>query len=233
VQVFEASTEAELLDKLVTAQENATRKIRDLAKTVKPAQQTTEKSELTADEEFILGQSMLTKPSEAFTKLFEKTVGMPLNAFKTSLERVNAFERAQARNDASTEFVKRNPDYYAIPANGNRLIAFLSANKLEHTVENLEKAYQDLNSGGLLEAKSAATNATTDDTAAANSDDTSRIEETEQEQKVIAPVVRKKAASGLSSSSRNAAPTRATGPTEQELYDMPLEQLRELAERQS
>src|SRR5437868_2462551 len=61
VQVFEAPTLEELVDKLAKAQENATRKIRELAAKVKiePAPET--KSKLSPDEEFVLGQEMLSK----------------------------------------------------------------------------------------------------------------------------------------------------------------------------
>jgi len=220
VQVFEGDSMEALLDKLTDAQRNATRKIRELSaqKQPDPAPEPT----FSDDEEWVLGQELLTKPSEAFGKLFERMVGKPLDAFKSDMARLNAFERAQAEYQASTNFVQKHPEFHQTPANGERMERYLEVYKLPPTVENLEKAFQELSKSGLLEAKP---EVPPSDGSGAPTTEPARIVPSADD---VPPA--RRAASGLSAR-RNAPVNRSTEPTEEEAENMPLEKLRELAQR--
>jgi hypothetical protein len=213
-QVFEGASWEELADKLANAQLHATRKIRELShapKKEEPAPAPTA-SEMTEDERWLISQEFLTDPDKAFDKLVERRL---LPKLQPQLEKIKAIERQEQAEVASNEFVGSHPDYYATPKNGEKLVRYLNTWKMDATVENLEKAYQELNESGLLEAKPEVV-ANTDaesDTRIANSD-------------TVRPV--RKVASGLSGK-RSAPALVPQGPTEEELYEMPLEKLRELA----
>lgn len=209
VQVFSADSLEELVDKLTEAQLNATKKIRELNSRVPKPQ--SEPKPRSADEEFAISQELMTKPTKAFQKLFQEMVGMPITDFKSKFERVEAFEKAQAWQQAQTDFVAQTPDYHAIPANGKKLTDYLRLNNLPGTIESLTKAFAELNSAGLLQVKPAAETEVTTETVVPK----------------VQPTVRR--SSGLST--RGTTPVRrpvSQGPTEEELYSMPLEKLREL-----
>src|SRR5207248_2228797 len=72
VQVFSAPTKDELLEKLIEAQENATRKIREL--TAKPVVAPAPVAPVAPnpDEEAALAQEFLSEPIKAFEKLYTK-----------------------------------------------------------------------------------------------------------------------------------------------------------------
>lgn len=208
VQVFRATTQEELIEKLVTAQKNASKKIRELNARL-PRQEN--KPERNADEEFGLAQEFMTTPSKAFQKLFKDTVGMPIEEFKTKIDRVNAFEAAQAREQAGRDFVAQTPEYFPSVKNGTRISNFLKTYQLEPTPENMTKAFTELNESGLLEAKP-----------------------TEAPTPTPTPTpAPRRSGSGLPVRG-SAQPSRPTnsGPTEEELYNMPLEKLRELGRTQ-
>jgi hypothetical protein len=155
VQVFEADTAEDLIDKLAKAQENATRKIRELNRVTKSQPEPYKPRELSEDEEFVLSQEFMTKPSAAFQKIFKDVVGLPIEEFRTKMERVAAFEQAQAADQASTAFIEAHPEYVANPQNGQRLVKYLETYKLPTTPENLDRAYRDLSASGLVEVKAA------------------------------------------------------------------------------
>lgn len=206
VQVFQGSSLEELVDKLVVAQENATKKIRQLAAEKPPAV----KKPRSADEEFVLGQKFMSKPSEAFSQMFEAEVGMPISEFKSNVEAVKAFNETKAADDAANKFVALTPDYFANPSNGKKIQRYLEVNRLPATVETLTKAYTELNADGLLAAKPA--------------------EKAEAATEVVTRP--KPKSSGLST--RGGAPKpAATQPTEKDLYTMPLAQLRNMANKQA
>lgn len=216
VQVFQATSMEELVDKLVQAQEHATRKIREMsAAQPKPVAKKTR----TADEEFMLSQEFMSKPSQAFEKLFQDTVGMPIGEFKTNVDAVKAFNNTRAADAAAEKFVAITPDYFANQSNGKKIQSFLKTYSLPATVENLTKAYTELNTDGLLAAKPAVKEVTQD----------TPIPEVQPT--VIKP---KPKSSGLSSRGGVATrPLAQQGPTEAELYQMPLAQLKQLANSQA
>jgi hypothetical protein len=120
--------------------------------------------------------------------------------------------------------VKTHDDYLPNASNGKTLAAWLQNNgEKEFSAENLEKAYQDLKQSGLLMLKAEGADEPTGD----ESKDAVRIEQPKPE----ATQVRSPRSSTLSTRSRRVAEVK-TGPTEDEAYAMPMDKLRELANKQ-
>lgn len=205
-QVFEADTLDGLVDKLASAQEHATRKIRELS--TKRPEPVVEK--LDPNQEWLLSQELIATPTETFKKMFEKTVGMPIDAFKTRTAKLEAFEQAQTEEANGRAFLAKHPEFVQNSANASRMERYIRTYKLEGTPENIEQAYKDLSDSGLLELKSEE-----------DVDGAQRIAEAR-------PVAARKVASGISSK-RSSTVNRAQEPTEEDLYSMPLDKLRSLA----
>ena len=210
-QVFEADSLENLVDKLAKAQENATRKIRELSVVKKAENKPSE------EEEFVLAQELATSPSLAFDKLFQKRFGKTAEQMQQILQRAESFDRQQAERTAAEEFVSGTPDYLANKANGSRITRYLETYKLEGTVENMQKAFKDLSESGLLETKAP-------ETQDAETRNGTRI--------VTVAGHQRRAASGLSSKRTASTTTRATGPTQEELESLPLDKLRDLANKE-
>ena len=216
-QVFKGRSLEELADRLAEAQTHATRKIRELSQERKRTAQEE------ADNEFVLQQELLNKPSETLRRKFEEMVGMPIDSFKTKIQKVEAFEKAQSAEEASKEFVQSHEDYYASPGNGKRMGAYLNRMGLDWTVENMEKAFKELSSDGLLAERPEQQEVTAENKA--------EQEPTRIANPVQKPVVQKRVAgSGLSAKRSAVAPKpKPAEPSIEDLYKMPLEELRERA----
>src|SRR6185312_8476490 len=146
-QVFKGRTLDELADRLAEAQANATRKIRELA-----GQRKQEERE-NADNEFVLSQELLNKPSATLRREIEQMFGAPVEVLKARLEKADAAAREAHEDAVSREFVQTHPDYYASPGNGKRLYAYLKKSGVEWSVANIEKAYIELQEDGLIAPK--------------------------------------------------------------------------------
>jgi DNA-nicking Smr family endonuclease len=157
-QVFTAPTAEELLDKLTTAQENATRKIRQQEYELKRQQRhrpeteapiTSKKRDLSADELFALANELQKNPAAAINKLVEASTGSTLD----DLGKVVAEYKTQsAINAADTQFLLNHQDDFLPSGNNARLMnQFLIDEKLPHTAKNLEYAFQELTESGLLD----------------------------------------------------------------------------------
>jgi hypothetical protein len=229
VQIFEAPTPEELIDKLVTAQTNATRKIREQAAQLKEVKQQKELEKKADDEdEFILSQEMMSRPSDAVRKAFKKATGMDIAEFKTVADRVKAMEESQKaqadleeQSKSANDFVKAHPEYVANQTNGNRLSRALNLLIAEAKNSNqkinygtlLEKAYQDLSESGLLELKSE--DATADEKTPTGAD-TSRIEKPEE---VVTTQRQVRKSSSLANRSRNVTAQPSKEVSEDDLLD--------------
>jgi hypothetical protein len=217
-QVFEAESMDALLDKLTDAQTHATRKIRELSQQKKeeppPPPPAPETAELTEDQRWLISQEFLTDPDKAFDKLVELRL---LPKLAPKLAKIEAIERQEQAEVASNKFVETHPEYHATPKNGEKLVRYLNTWKMDATVENLEKAFQELNESGLLEAKPAP--------AAENGNPEPDTERIARPGETIRST--HKVASGLSA--RRSTPPPPPGPTEDELYKLPLEELHRLA----
>lgn len=157
VQVFEgvganeAEARADQVAKLLEAQKNATKKIRELSH--RPEPQLTVPS---AEEEFILGQRILNEPSTVLKEIIKREFGMDPAEAKRRLEVAAQVERDRAENEASQAFITANPDFYACKQNGDRITKFMKLNGLEGTTENIQRAYDELKADGLIVEKPAA-----------------------------------------------------------------------------
>jgi len=222
VQVFEAPSPEELIEKLAIAQEHATRKIRELAAAAKAVQPPPEPV-IDPNEEFLLSQELLQTPTKAYAKLFKKMTGVDISEFRTVREKLTAFEQAQKEESAAAQFVQTHPDYYNSPKNNAKMEKWIRMHGLEGTPENIERAFVDLQESGLLETRPATPDAETN-------------EERVSRQRIAAPTTRlvgqRRAASGLSSRRSVAAPAKPEL-TEDDLYKMSYEQLEELARREA
>jgi hypothetical protein len=216
-QVFRGNTMEELIDKLATAQENATRKIRELSAAQKTAiKQVEEDKGLTDDERFILSQKILTEPDKVIETFIEKSFSKKL---APKLEKLEEIARAKREQEASEEFVQNTPDYHVSPRNAQRMVKYMEKMGLEATVENLQAAFEDLNASGLLESKPKEKQDAESDTGEAGTRIAAKVE---------TGVVRRKVVGGLSTKRQAQVPAKPSEPTEEDLRKMPMDQLRQL-----
>lgn len=222
-QVFEADSPEALIDKLVQAQEHASRKIRELSAAQKAKEPAAPK--YNDNDKFLLGQRFQQDPIEATDEIWQKTkAAEKINA---ALERLEAIERRDRETQSAEAFVKRHPEYKAVPSNGEKMLRYLQVYQLEGTPENLDRAFNELKSSGLLVLNTEESSGTTNEPQPGKATShTSRIEKAGASTRTVSKV-----SSGLSA--RNSArQVPKAEPTEDELYAMPLDQLERLANRQ-
>jgi hypothetical protein len=214
LQVFEADSEAGLRGKLEQALWHANKKIREDNKRAKEAP-VTEISSLSPDEEYVLAQTLMTNPSKVIRTEIERQFGMPVEDVKTALAAHKQAEISRQNDAVAAAWATSTPDYYADDSNGKKMVAYI--NKFyagQATAENLTAAFQDLNSSGLLKAKPVA--APPADPAPAPA----------------APAPPARRSSGISSLP-TVPPPVSSEPSTEELYNMPLEKLAALANKQA
>jgi hypothetical protein len=147
-EVFYGRTKDELLERVMHAKINATRKIREQNRTIKlgvnqaqPAQQATAPTvpevrvrELTADEKFEIQTKLQADPDLAMQEWFQKKTGRTLEQLVALVEdgakqgqRANAELESEA---VAREFMQRCPDYLATVRNYQTIIGYLAKHKL-------------------------------------------------------------------------------------------------------
>ena len=204
----------ELTEKLAEAQRHATKKIHELNTRVKS--EDTRTAQQKTDDEYVIAQRLQKEPSRAIRDVVTEVIA----------ER----EAANKRNfDAQQAFVDSHPDYLADPknGNGNRMLSEymrLNPGATEFTEEGLEKAYQSLKDSGLLKLRIEEAGGTTE-------------EETKEPQRIVEAKVettqpRSPKRASTVSTRGGGAPVLKTGPTEDELYSMPLDKLKQLSNEQ-
>ena len=220
VQVFKGTgaTELEALRdqnaKLVEAQRNATKKIHDLNSKVKA--EDTRTAQQKTDDEYVIAQRLQKEPTRMIRDVVTEVIA----------ER----EASTQRNlNAQQAFVDSHPDYIADPASGNGMRMMSEFQRLnpdaqEFTEVGLEKAYQSLKSSGLLKLKVEEAGGTTDEEA--------KVTERIVQPKVESTQPRSPRKASTVSIRGGAVPVVKTGPTEDELYSMPLEKLKQLSNEQ-
>lgn len=158
-QVFRAATKDELIEKIASAQANASRRIRELKNQLKtkvepdpaPPKPTFEQKKLTPEEEFILGQEIQTAPTEALSKALQALLGAPVDELKSALEFTRASKQREEIIRVGQQFVAANPDYPAGDKKAEGLMAnYIQKNNLAWTVKNLEIAFDELREAGLI-----------------------------------------------------------------------------------
>jgi hypothetical protein len=231
VQVFTGNGETELEAykdlnaKLATAQKNASKKIRDQEKLIKAQPVKPKAKEFTPAEELIYTQEFQTKPTEAFKKMFKDIFNQSVEDAQLTLSEAKQVVTERRSLAIQQSFVNTHPDYIGNESNGNRIRSWVQAHGYsEFTEDNLEKAYQDLTKSGLLQLKAAEA----DDATGTEDKEQKRIASTGSE---VAQQRSSKKGSTIKAGSRT-APAAKTGPTKDELYSMPLEKLRDLADSQ-
>lgn len=225
VQVFKGkgdSSEAaleDLTDKLAEAQRNATKKIRELNDKVKtnPVEKT-----FTPEDDAIYSAELLKTPTAAFKKLFKEVTGVDVEEFKTVTAREKAFQAAQEKKSVADLFVAAHPDFADTERNGRLINKWLTLHN-DFSLDSFEKAYQDLNESGLLDVKGEEASAEQKAAEAEKQRIAAEAKELSSQ--------RTRKASGLSTQRRSAVPP-PTEPTEDDMYKMPLEELRKLANQQ-
>jgi hypothetical protein len=220
VQVFEGATPEDLIEKLAVAQEHATRKIKELFAAQKAREEApAPPKELSADEEFLLSQELLNNPSKVLARLKKEAREEIERDLETKLAPVRQLTQRELELEVAGQFRSVHPEF-ATEKNGNRIEKWLKVEGLPLSFENVEKAFADLSESGLLEVTSEDSHAVT-----ARSNAGERIA-----QPATRIVGQRKAASGLSA--RGSARTTPLEPTEDDLYSMPMDKLRDLANAQ-
>lgn len=226
-EVFEADTLEELVDKIADAKGNATKKIREQEKELKDlrTKKQGEEKQQTADEEFVNSQELLSKPTEAFKKLFRQTTGVDIEDFKSTHKTIQSAQVTAKRRAIGDQFIKSHAaDYADTDRNAGLMNKWLALHN-DYSTEGFEKAYQDLKQSGLLDFQGEGANA-------------GQTEQSKQQERIVpvadkvTPPQQTKKASGLSTQNRTAVPTTPAQPSEADAYNMPIEKLRELANRQ-
>lgn len=200
----------ELTEKLAEAQRHATKKIHELNSRVKA--EDTRTAQQKTDDEYVIAQRLQKEPSRAIRDVVSEVIA----------EREVAQQQSLA---AQQMFVDSHPDYVQDTDNGKRMSA--EVRRLgynEFTDESLEKAYQSLKASGLLKIKAEEAGGTTE----VETEETERIARPKAE--ATQPRSSKKASTV---STRGAgAPAVKAGLSEDELYSMPLEKLRQISNEQ-
>lgn len=153
-QVFTAATKDELLDKLADAQKHATIKIRDQNRILKATPKVPVKKELTADEEYLLGQRFVSEPTKALKEALEAEFGMPFEEIKASTAQARQITQERVEIANANAWMKKNPDFHNNEANGVKIRQYI--NRFcdgGMTQENLDVAYSSLKDEGLLAPK--------------------------------------------------------------------------------
>lgn len=239
VQIFEADSPEALTEKLIEAQTNATKKIREQAARLKELEgRVAEKpkaEEITADQEYIWAQEIVKNPAKVVREIIRKVSGRDIEELKTWGEQSDAQRAYRSQSDAIAAFIVSHPDYEdanlaenpskerIAAGNRNAEAIKLAMQGKEWTSENLHRAYLDLKRSGLLVLKGEEAHADRQPDAEA----TERIAQPRTE--VVQTRTRR--SSGISSHSRSAMPVAVTEPTEDEAYDMPMDKLKTLANK--
>lgn len=160
IQVYKGATEKEVIDKLLIAQTNATKKINEqsrvLRNTSKPdlaAPEAAPRRPLTADEMFTVHNDLAdaSKAPGAVRRVVEAELGMPLETVRKVLTQEQVEDRERKAFDISKKWAAANPEFYASDYNGKKMADFLFANKWDCTENNLTLAFAELSEAGLLQ----------------------------------------------------------------------------------
>jgi len=218
VQVFKGkgATKEEALDDLadkqIEAQRNATKRIKEL-KQAKPEPPAKDPKQ----EESLRASKIVTTPSE----VIKEVLGIEPSELQEVVAEVKQNRVAKQRKAIADEFVVKHPEFYDNDRNAQRLAKAVKLHG-EFSLENLEKAYQDLSESGLLEVKGGE---------AGDGQDKNKPETRIEQPADDNPPQRTRRASGIST--HRAAPvSRAAELTEDEMYSLPIEEIRKRAEKQ-
>jgi hypothetical protein len=167
-QTFKAATKDELIEKILKAQENASRRIkalkeenRKLMQSVQPDAAAPVKSfepqTLTPEQELELINELQTNPTEGLKKALKAVLGQDAEEIRKDLSDLRSIRQKEAVKAIGQEFINAHPEYPITNANEKLMGEYIQKNKLGWTVKNLELAFADLQEAGLVTVASAPT----------------------------------------------------------------------------
>lgn len=210
----------DLIDRLSEAQKHATKKIREQEAKLKttPVEKT-----FTPEEESTYSHELMNTPTKGFKKLSREVMGVDPDELKEVIARDKQRRAKEDAEKIGNDFVASHPEYADTKENGDKIRELLTFRN-DFSLQSFEKAYQYLNKSGLLEVKGEEASVE------------QKADEAEQ-QRIVAEAnklllsQRTKRVSGLSTQ-RRVAVVPPAAPTEDDMYKMPLEELRKLANLQ-
>ncbi len=151
VQNFFGNSPEEVTEKLIEAQKNATRKIREQKRALAtrvpdpPAPDIQFNGrKLTPQEASELSSRILIEAPEAVERIIETRLGAPLDQIRTSLKMVHQMNSRATAVEESQKFMSENPSYYPTPANEALILQYLQSHNMGFTAANLAEAYEVL-----------------------------------------------------------------------------------------
>lgn len=197
-QIFRADSEKALRRKLVDAQTNATRKIREQEARLKAIEDNASTTKLTEDQRYVLSQRIIAEPDVVIREQAEKLLNeREEKARKASQAEAQA---VQARIETANAWMATTPDFHDTPENARKVGRYLQTQGLDFTAANLNLAYAEI--GEFLTAKPA--------------------EKAAVSRHADIPAVQRRSSSSFPSRQAVAPVVKEVDP-----YDMPLDQLRE------
>lgn len=162
-QVFEGDTMDELADKLAAAHENASvavYKTRLAAKVgtllsmdpdPETPMRTYEEKVITADERVKLATALKDPANtDHVVKRLMESFGIPVDDIREVLQERQITKRQNFANEQAALFSAAHPEFVENDANNDKLLKYLNKRQMAFTKKNLEIAYADLTSEGLL-----------------------------------------------------------------------------------
>jgi hypothetical protein len=150
-QVFEADSQEELADKLKTAQENATSKIRQLAQENELLRQQAEQhgggqQQANGDGRQQFFNTLYTDPEAAIIGVLEKRMNMGFDDFQKDYQQVRTGSQKAIQNEVSAVFAQRHPELLQVSTeedkhNADTISKILTDNGWAFNLNNLEAAY--------------------------------------------------------------------------------------------
>lgn len=164
VQRFVADSMEELVDALAKAQEHATRKIREQARTIKtgmglitPDPETPvpeyKPRKLSDDEIWRMTQEIgdPAKARGAIRSFVEAELGTSLDDVRETMRTVELARRTNQMTLEANEWAQEHKaDYYACDENKKLMLDYLESHKMALTKKNCDIAFNDLRDSGLL-----------------------------------------------------------------------------------
>ena len=159
-QVFKGRSQREVADKLLAAQESASRAIKQLKAGIQPDPQKPRRNfqtrPMSANERMQVAADLQdpARADQAVTRIMEATVG-PIEAIKSTLQRDDEAERARDAARETEAFVEDTPDWWPSAHNKSVLWNYMQTNGLEFTRKNFGIAFEQLKAAGLVNFKPA------------------------------------------------------------------------------
>jgi hypothetical protein len=155
-QVFHAHSPGELIAKLADAQRNATRKIRQQATRLRALEVSVDPFDMNEAVKEALAARILANFDQAVSEFISPALIASVKERDEQRKREEERAQRQAEQDVQTcaEFAQQTPGYLATPRNTTKIGKWLELHSLPISRENLQLAFEDLNSSGLLETES-------------------------------------------------------------------------------